>query len=328
MIQYLYRLLKEIKNPPLFLYHIFHYMNKAVPFTVAQYIAKNNFRKIILQRTNEVLIKTIDGSNQIVHPDTDILGDDIVFVGTPYPYAMEEYENPCLYIGSDIHNLNMLVCPLDVQSEHTQGVHLSDPCVLIEDGSIKCVYRETIYKDDFIYVRDVTANGTSAIVSDRRLLLSSKNEYILSPAVVIYENQLMMYHVSTDKHTSTLMMNSINKNTFEKIAHSVVDIINEPSGFYLWHIGIVASDGSKVLKKNDTMQGLFLYIKKDDSTTLKLFSAVGTFQKGWSIGEEIKIPETLNSIIKFPYKSCFNPQNGKIILSFRDKKNRNRIIEI
>lgn len=328
MIQYLGRLLKELENPPLFAYHVLHYMNRLMPLCFAKYIAKRNLREYLYQRTNDVLIETNDCSYQIVHPDVDMFNDKMIFIGTPYPYAMEEYENPCLYIGEDLRNLKQLLCPLDKQSEHTQGVHLSDPCVLVYDNVIKCIYRETIYKDDYIFIKDVTMKNGDVNVSDRKLLLSSKNDFILSPAVLIQENELLMYYVSTDKHTSSLILTSFNKSSYKQISHSVVNVHNEPPRFYLWHIGIVASDGSKILRGNEKMRGLFLYINQDDNKQLKLFIADADSLSEWYIKKEFLIPEVLKGILKFPYKSCYNPSTGKILLSYRDTKDRNRIVEL
>ena len=49
----------------------------------------------------------------------------------------------------------------------------------------------------------------------------------------------------------------------------------------------------------------------------------------WHIVQEVQIPDEVVNILAFPYKSCFIPKgNGKILLSFRDKLSRNRMIII
>ena len=45
----------------------------------------------------------------------------------------------------------------------------------------------------------------------------------------------------------------------------------------------------------------------------------------WKIIKEVNIPREIKDVMKFPYKSCFEPCTGKILLSFRDFKDRNRL---
>lgn len=102
----------------------------------------------------------------------------------------------------------------------------------------------------------------------------------------------------------------------------------EPEGYYLWHIGINVSDYSKTIKNGTNLIGLFLYIDQCDSKQLKLYKAESGDSSHWILKKEVPMPETLLGIIKFPYKSCYNPMNGKILLSFRDVQDRNRLVEL
>lgn len=327
-LAYIKRLVKEVKNPALFLYHLHHYANKLVPKSVAAKIAKQNLNQYTKQRADELIVETVDGSNQVVHPDMDIYKDGVAFICTPYPYAMEEYENPCLYYGKDINCLKPVLCPIDVQSEHTQGVHMSDPCIAAKGDKLICVYRETQYKDDNIYLKEISIDGKKVESSDRALLLSTKNEYVLSPAVLLTDAKLLMYHVHTDKRDSRLVLNEFDITTYHRICDKTLSIENEPLGYYLWHIGINSSDYGKRIESATCTRGLFIYVDQKDNKHLKLFTAESADGYHWQIVSEVEIPESLRQLIKFPYKSCYNPQNGGILLSFRDKKDRNRLIQV
>lgn len=325
-IDYIIRLVREVKNPPLFLYHLFHYANKLVPYSVAEKIAKRNESVILKQKVGDLHIKTADGSNQVVHPDIDIYKDGVAFICTPYPYAMEEYENPCLFYGKSINSLGPVLCPLDVQSKHTHGVHMSDPCVVSYGDKLLCIYRETQYKDDYIYLKEISINGCEVESSERVLLISTKGEYVLSPAALITDTEMLMYHVHTNKYTSKLILYKFDLKNYQFVEKKSLSIENEPMGYYLWHIGINAADCKKYIESNTNMRGLFLYVDQKDNKHLKLFMSESVDGHHWRIACEVIIPKSLSQIIKFPYKSCYNPEDGRILLSFRDKKDRNRLV--
>lgn len=328
-LDYIVRLAKEVKNPPLFLYHIYHYANKEVPYSLSKRIAKMNQTQYNKQELGDIIVNTHDGSNQVVHPDMDIFMDGVALICTPYPYAMEEYENPCLYIGNNLHALKPVMCPLDVQSRHTQGIHMSDPCLIADGPDLLCIYRETQYKDDYIFLKKVCIdNKGSFSVTKRHLLFFTKQEYVLSPAALLLNNELLIYHVKTNRTNSIMVLNRFDKAYYKKIATDYTEITGEPEDYYLWHIGICSSYYGKKTLHNESLKGLFLYINKTDNTKLKLFVADGCNLINWKIVKEVSLPHRLAAIIKFPYKSCINPQNGKILLSFRDKKSRNRLIEL
>lgn len=323
-------LIKELRNFPLFLYHICHYLNINLPIVISEFIRNRNIKSYNQESVKDILIETIDGGGQLVHPDIDLFGERLAFIATPYPYAMEEYENPCLYIGNDLTDLDQVACPLDIQQKHTQGVHLSDPCIAAYGRTLVCVYRDTRKKDDYIYLKIISRKDNGDfLISERTLLLKSYNRYILSPAIILRDEIMFMYHVETDKVSSRLEINTFERKLYTKIGHCTAILINEPEGFYLWHISMaVLKNYGKVMSDTDTLVGLFLYADCNKKSTFKLFHATSTNGVEWIIGEEIVSPDYLDGKIKFPYKSCFNPLTKKILLSFRDQKDRNRLVEI
>lgn len=58
---YLFRLLKEVKNPPLFLYHLFHFANINIPLFLSRIIGKRNCSDYLKDNIEDVLFYTYDG---------------------------------------------------------------------------------------------------------------------------------------------------------------------------------------------------------------------------------------------------------------------------
>ena len=70
-----------------------------MPKFLAKSIARKNLRSFLAEE-QEFYLETYDGSNQAVHPDVTYFNGEYWLAATPYPYGMEEYENPCLYRGN------------------------------------------------------------------------------------------------------------------------------------------------------------------------------------------------------------------------------------
>ena len=332
MIYYLQKiliLLKEANNPYKLWYHIHHYLNRKVSVKAAEFISCRNRNDYKKQGIPDVLIPTYDGSDQIVHPDADMFNNTLMLVGTPYPYAMEEYENPCIYSGKNLNALVPLLCPIATQSIHKQGVHLSDPCLLSDLSSVYCVYRETIKESDSIFIRKYVFEKGEPCLDYKGTLLETKGFFALSPAIIFKEDTCLLFYVKKKGDSNSLKCVVYSLPQFAKKIEYMIMVVGLPSHYQLWHISIVNNDYKKIVSSKSPLKGLFLCVSEDDASIYKLFEASTDSPLGnWHIDSEILIPKQYNFYIKFIYKSCYNPQNKKIILSFRDKKDRNRIIEI
>lgn len=98
MIKKLVNFALRIFNPPFFRYSVYHNLRKDVSKEVACKIWKKN-KKQYLAEERDFVVDSYDGSNQWVHPDVSFFDGLYWFVATPYPYGMEEYENPCVYFA-------------------------------------------------------------------------------------------------------------------------------------------------------------------------------------------------------------------------------------
>ncbi len=324
-------LIKTMKNPPFFLYRIFHYLNRSVPKRWATGIYNNNRKEYLQEGVNDYLLETYDGSGQAVHPDMAFWKDKFWLAITPYPYGMEEYENPCIYSGGSIDNLIAPQGPIAVQRQHIQGLHLSDPCFSVDGDQLFCYYRESERKGG---LEENTIWEMQYIESNRNwsepvLIMDSVDDKILSPAM-IYKNPgvLTTYFVSTLNGGYSLVSTKSKGVLTDITEHQIIGL---PDDYELWHIGI-----SKIKDiypdETDTceLSGLFLAKAKKKKGCMKLFEARNDgLDLYWKITKEIEMPDVIKEILAFPYKSCYIPkQEGKILLSFRDKKSRNRMIII
>ena len=196
-------LLGTLKNPFFFLYRVCHYLNKDVPHWIAMSIYKKNLKEYKKECSEEFLIGTYDGSGQAVHPDMAYLNNQYWLVITPYPYGMEEYENPCIYHGEDLKNLVCPQAPIAIQRKHTQGVHLSDPCFAVNGNKLYCYYRESERKGEREEntIWGIPYNNLEKKWGESSLLLDSIDDKILSPAMIFdNDGKLRIYYVSTIKN--------------------------------------------------------------------------------------------------------------------------------
>lgn len=324
-------LLKSLANPPFFLYRIFHYINFFVPKGLAENIYRKNIKEFQIEGVSDYLLRTYDGSGQSVHPDIAYYEEQYWLAVTPYPYGMEEYENPCIYRGDNINNLKEPNGPIAVQNKHTQGVHLSDPCFSIKDNTLYFYYRESERKGDSeehtIWGLEYSGNGK--IWGKPFLIMNSVDDKLLSPAMIFNETgELTIYYVSSLNGDYRLVSTKIGE---MNNSLTIYNIVGMPSDYYLWHIGITKEKDIYLEEQNhEKLAGLFLMKSKNKGGGMILLETRNDGKSlNWYIVREVIMPDEIKEIVTFPYKSCFIPrQNGAILLSFRDKKSRNRLIII
>lgn len=329
IIKKIFSLLATLRNPYFFLYRLCHYLNRDVPYGIAASIYKNNKKDYRKNGAFDFLIDTYDGSGQAVHPDIVFYQNRYWLTVTPYPYGMEEYENPCIYQGDDLYHLIAPKGPVATRHKHTQGVHLSDPCFTVNGDNFFCFYRESERKGDLeehiIWSLQYSASDNS--FGKPNMLLDSKDDKILSPAMLCdEEGALIIYYVSSFNEKYNLVSIKVHEG---KRQFKEYNIIGMPLGYNLWHIGITKIKDIYSNKYNTKeLAGLFLMKSKQKGGGMKLFETRNDGNgKDWHVIKEIEMPDIIKGIAQFPYKSCFIPKSdGKILLSFRDKKDRNRMI--
>lgn len=324
-------LLQKISNPPYFLYLLCHYAQVNMPKFLAKSIARKNLRSFLAEE-QEFYLETYDGSNQAVHPDVAYFNGEYWLAATPYPYGMEEYENPCLYRGGSIATLKAIPGnPIAKQRRHKIGFHLSDPCLLTCANKLICVYRENTRENgieqNYLYAKVITGKEKQEIPS---LIVSSKDDPLLSPALVcITEDgieKIHMYHVRRSGNRSEIVHSALNE---ELKAECVEEHICKglPEDYFIWHISIAFSLDKKKFseKENAELSGLFLLKRANSTEEYRLFLAEQKNKTEWNLRKEIRPSANIRDDEVCPYKASFIPHTDEVLYSYIDKENRYRM---
>lgn len=320
-------LIKKIRNFPSFIYQVHHYLKISVPFWIARIIQEKNTRDLLGEE--EIVLLTYDGSNQACHPDIVHTMGKIWLAFTPYPYGKDEYENPCVYFGSNLSDiLNNCHAPIDEIKYRQFGYHLSDPCIVDNQKSAICFYRESKRKAPGMEVNTLyykILDVETGTWGDAVKINSDSNHQYLSPAIICQDKELLCYYAEWHTNGSGLYLGRIENNLLKD--ETIVDIDGVPDGFGIWHMTIqYAESMSKNAIGKEKLIGLFLLRCYDDLDKFKLVVAYSQGKgKKWFTDDEVIIPEKIKKIMKHPYKSCFYMNSNQILLSFVDHKDRYRL---
>lgn len=316
-------LIKNRKNKNYLLYKIFHYIKVYVPKKWANKIAIQNTSENI----NNLFIRTYDGSNQIVHPDV-VFYDRVYYVAfTPYPYGMDEYENPCVYFGKELETLKPLSrTPLDKPIRRKYGYHLSDPCLIQKNGDLICFYRESIRikkKDNNSIYFIKYDKETKQWGKKKKLNLAVTGQY-LSPAVIYDKNKCYFFYAEWEGEKGSALYYSMVENDYV-FKGERIDVVGIPEGFDIWHLSITYNDdvNSKFSNEKKNLKGLFLlrsHVYKSDFVLYRAKSN-GIGEK-WYLERKIELPEKVAQNVKMLYKSCFLNGKNNYLISYKDIQER------
>ena len=315
-------LLKKIKNPGYFLYQLFHYIKCYVPSVIARYISRKNRNGFA---DCNIVFKTYDGSDQACHPDLTFFNQKLWITMTPYPYGMDEYENPIVYSGEKFENLLCQVCkPLDKPKIKEYGYHLSDPCLAETAHSLMLLYREsrrnkkTHSDTNTLYLCHYDVDN---LVWKKPVVLSSSDEMqYLSPAIINCGEKSYCYFAEFDK--GQLLLSEVVDGKLN--AAKEIKVLGMPFSYYVWHLTVAFKENKVKYNENDSvLAGLFLLRSKDNRNDFKLVLASSeSIGKDWTVLEEINIPYAIRDSVKIVYKSAFMPFTDDILISYRDKLER------
>lgn len=301
-------------NPPFFRYRLNHYLKKPVALKKAKEWSEKNKKYYEGKGIDVIWFETYDGSNQICHPDITFWHDNYWMVATPYPYGMEEYENPSIFYGKQLTDMNPLQSnPIAYPSKKGYGSHLSDPCLFFDDEYLYCFYRDTINNGESIENKICYKKTDGNGFTSENVLLSSFNDGLLSPAVLCIENEKYLFYVSyIHGELSLVMTNMSNEMVIDD--SSKKHILPKNDEWNIWHFDVKSTEDGIVF--------LLLQRSKIDKKKFKLQK--GTFDlasQSVALCGDIVIPDEIKDVMAFPYKSCIIPDSNKILLSFRDINN-------
>ena len=314
-------LVKAIRNPPFFLYRLFHYLRIFVPRPISTLIASCNINDYKNGRKNEIIISTYDGSCQAVHPDIIMINNGYWLCITPYPYGMEEYENPCVCKFDKLSNqIDCSNSPIAWPKKHSYGFHLSDPCIFFDGKDIGCLFRDTWRANGQSFNALCLSYYDKHEWSEPIMLLSSTYDPLLSPALLIDDNGY--YLIYTALNNNKLLLREFKKDC-QLVRSLEITCDGLPQGYSVWHISIVFNNNlDKLWCGNSSLLGVFL-LRNGAEFKLYLASALDS-RSNWSIDREVVLPDWFKTDVKIVYKSCFIPNTKELLVSFRDKYDRYR----
>lgn len=323
-------MMREPKYRWRYIYLLYYAMGcKNLPMRLSKMIAKKNIKEWNSKGLLPIVMKTYDGSCQAVHPDILMRDDGIWLVCTPYPYAIESYENPCVYHGQTIWGLQPVKnAPLAFQENFRKGNHISDPCIFGNHDKLYVLFRDTVNIAGDITQKLYICESCNGIEwSSKRLCMESKEKTYISPAVLKFSNIYLMYYIQlTTSNGGDIYKVSLDNN-FEFLEEKYVKCHGVPQGMAIWHIGLTCdyNDG-KEIPTNNTVQrltGIFVLRDQVDIYKYALYWAhAETPESDWYIDEQIEIPEYIQREMVNVYKSALIPDTGDILLSYNDKSFR------
>jgi hypothetical protein len=220
---------------------------------------------------------------------------------SPWPFMINKYENPCLFLSDDGINFSPLPnCqPLAFPRKSKNKTYLSDPAVIYTDNLFCVYYREVEDISGYQYYTRIY-KVTSADLSSwsKPILLSEAENEFLSPAVISRNGILEIYYVASSSNREIYNLYRCQEiaNTFTN--HELLHINGMPEGFSLWHIGI--------FKHLHQLFGLMTLRNKSDKNDnfLRLYFAKGGNDgKNWVITDEIRLIKNQESVFSSLYKS-------------------------
>ena len=268
--------------------------------------------KKIIKKLDCIFLDTYDGSYQVVHPHIIIYNELLYLICTPYPYGMEEYENPSLFFGNNINSLRpFLNNPIANQGEQKKGHHLSDPYLFASNNNLLCIYRESNLKNQKLHLLNID-NMSS------KLIYESNNDDLISPIVISRNDTNYVFYVTMNECNNSIVKCVVFDNNYNVKYTNICEVVSPFDEYYIWHFDIHPDDINE-----NIIRAIFLLRCKRNNNIYKLF--VGHFEfnsNKWVILKQVQIPQKKSKKKKFVYKSCYIPNSNKILLNFIDKKNR------
>lgn len=272
---------------------------------------------------------TYDKSAQIVHPDIIQWKGRYWLAVTPYPFGLDTYENPCLFVSDDTRSweevspeFNPVFIP-----EGRPSTHLSDPWFFIEEDKLVLGFRWTHKKsprsENRLY-RTSSTDGKqwSPIVE----IVHSTECSFLSPAVINYKGGLHLLWADLTDSGSVLRSSILPEEGSALESETIVKIASMPEGMMLWHLSAMSS--SLQSSSSQQYEGLFLLRSEERNSNnhfdYQLVKVVAENPLDhWDIVGTLSIPLTLEELALYPYKaSLYTDIDGDsaVVASFCSKK--------
>ncbi len=203
----------------------------------------------LMNASSPLRIVAPDGSHQVVHPDVlfvsrGFLGFKYWMACTPYPFAVDRFENPIVRVSHDGINwqsFNGAPDPL-VEAPVEEAWHHADTELVLHNNTLYVFYITTnsqVAGTQFSYIET-----TDGLIWTKPTVIY-EGQWGVSPTFIvdIYETWSMWYvnrdSLIKEKSSKLLRRTGTAPNTL----HAEVECQLEISGYIVWHLDVIAVAG-------------------------------------------------------------------------------------
>jgi len=292
-----------------FVYLLYRGLNKFriyLPRFIARFIAVTAKDNKKYPGAELIKLDTYDGSGQAVHPDVILtngfMGYKYWMAVTPYPFSVDHFEKPCIFKSQDGLIWKPGGCNPVAFPTQRKNAHLSDPDMVWDEEAkqLRLFYRETQYKKRSVFNLIFTmATIDGAHWTPPAVIIKSDEDECLSPSVLIDDDRIEFFYVSTLNNKYQLMKKSFLRDFEQDGDDRKCRINNTPFNRLLWHIDII--------KIHKQYIGLFVFASAPGGRGSKLYYATSMdYGLTWEMGQEI-ITDKTKKIFKNIYRGCLVP---------------------
>ena len=260
---------------------------------------------------------TYTGNNQIVHPKVLYFhnkfgGHRYWMAYTPYPWAFDTYENPCIAYSDDGYEwTNINGNPLDDPAGvgYNSDTHL----VYIEaTGTMELWYRHIGDYDsppvpEIIY-RQTSKDGINWTAKEA-VINNTTGDYVkyLSPCI-IHDSSKYKLWVVNDSDKAIHYYESTDLSSFTEVRTIDLDYVDGEDTYTLWHIDVIEDNGKTVILamcKSGNKWTLFLSTSADNVT----FDAPIVVMRGNPYGWDTRLYRSSIVNVNGEYRIYYSAQN-------------------
>ena len=306
------RIIKKLKNPKKTFYDVFSVIERRMPRWMAKVISVGNYAHV----PAAVRVKTYDMGGQCCHPSVSTFRGKTYMACTPYPYGVEFYENPCVYVkrAPEAGWEPMAGAFPIVRAERLGFEHYSDPCLFRSRERLTLLFRKCERrpegKIDQLY-QAYTLDGETWSAPER--LLETAGDKLISPAAADEADRV--FCVEYDGADDSCLVQYAVDEDMVLSQRQVCDVQGLDEAYYIWHIDVE--------RRRDGLRGVFMLRKKYSALESKLaIFFQGPGDDVWRWERDVPLTDQEQGQIKYIYKSAFSDRSDRLLCSACDKRNR------
>lgn len=251
-------------------------------------------------------IPVSDQFGQAVHPDVKYIKNGFGrkkykywMTCTSYPYESSLHENPEMFVSNDGFYWTKPKKSLSqiVKKPKNTNSHYSDPIIVFTNKKLLTFYRKTEYKNNFFYdylYQKKMLNNLNW--SKAKLLIKSKNSFLLSPTIEKINNKWCMWTINQNNKSNFFIEVRNSKNLTNWSKPYLCEIKGLKKNNDPWHLD--------VKKFNNITIGLLTTINSKSKNNINNNWFIQSFNNGLSFKVIKKIKKNYEFESLRQYRGC------------------------